>query len=159
MNQLGISCSAWNNSNKHSDYCRMCMGLTQFRELRLSSGTWCLRREGRMSPGVGGLPPAGMRKMSSLSARSCMEIDAWLLEWLKWVGHDCKRVWTIITKDLGMMKIRGGWRSALDLKGITSKASRYSLQFVFRIKDLCAQSRYFSNTPRTFFLMSNINNA
>jgi len=43
---------------------------------------------------------------------------------------------------------RWGWRSALDLKEITSKATCCILQFAFGIKDLSAQSRYFSSTPR-----------
>ena len=71
------------------------MGMTQCREPGLLSGTEGLRK------GVGGLPQAGPRKMSSLSARSCMEISAWLLEWLQmswtWTARRCgqslRKIW------------------------------------------------------------------
>jgi len=70
-----------------------------------------LRRDGRMwkiTPGVGGLPQAGLRKMSSLSARRCMEIGDHCLT-VRMTANEldmnCERVWTIITKDLGMRKI------------------------------------------------------
>jgi len=45
------------------------MGMTQCRELGLSSGTEGLRREGRMrkmTPGAGSLPQAGLRKSVEL---------------------------------------------------------------------------------------------
>ena len=45
---------------------------------------------------------------------------------------------------------RGGWKSALEPMGITLKAMHSSLRFAFLIKELCTQSRYFSNTPRKF---------
>ena len=43
---------------------------------------------------------------------------------------------------------RGEWKSVLELMGITLKAMHSSLRFALLIKELCAQFRYFSNTPR-----------
>ena len=71
-------------------------GMTQCSELGLSSGTEGLWREGvKMTPGAGSLPQARSRKMSSWSARRCMEIAAWLLEGLQmswtWTAIRCGR--------------------------------------------------------------------
>jgi len=55
----------------------------------------------KMTPGAGGLAQAGLRKMSSLSVRRCMEITTWLLEWLQmswtWTARRCgeslQKIW------------------------------------------------------------------